>query len=75
MTHRHRRPWFLNPAVKAAVAADPVLKGMWVATRQPYDDEIEPLHNDAWVKQAQVREQAHLQDLQAKLPWVERLCF
>lgn len=61
------RPYFLNEAVNAVVKADLTLWAMWIVTRDPYDDEIEPLHNSSWVKQAQENEARHLDRLQKKL--------
>lgn len=65
------RPYFLNEAVKAVVMADLTLWAMWIATRDTYDDEIEPLHNASWVKQAQENEAKHLETLQEKLTQAE----
>lgn len=61
------RPFFLNTAVEAVVKADLTLWAMWVATRDTYDSDIEPLHNASWVSTAKAKEVAHLEVLQAKL--------
>ena len=64
---RTTRPLFLNPHVEATVMESVSLLAMWVVTRQPYDDEIEPLHNPDWVRSAKLKEEAHLAKLQGAL--------
>lgn len=60
------RPYFLDPTVKLTVTRDNILMAMWVATRDTYDADIDPLHRPAWVADAQAKEKAHLDALQVK---------